>query len=199
MIKQSIYLIFLLLGLVKPVFSSQSYTEVLGVSLPYQLKLEQTNEMLNLNGHSAVNVWGSKAFVAALYTSQNEKKAEMLLVNDEPVAMMFYFVRDDITPQMLSKYLTESILVNNGGWNDKKLDKAKVMELKQAIDRTFNAGDTLGFYYSPQNGVLMIVNGEVHRNWSHGKSFFNMLLRTWIGPYPPTRGFKRAILNFPTN
>lgn len=199
MIKQCITLFFVLLSFAKPVFASESYTEVLGVVLPYQLTLMQTNEKLNLNGHSAVTLWGSKAYVAALYTQENEKKAEMLLVNDEPLAMMFYFVRDDITPQMFSKFLTESILVNNGGWDDKKLDKVRVMELKQAIDRTFNAGDTLGFYYSPQNGVLMIVNGEVHRHWPHAKSFMNMLLRTWIGPYPPTRGFKRAILNFPTN
>ncbi len=195
MIKKSFYLFIFLLSLTKPLFA----LEVLGVDLPYQMTMVQSKEVLTLNGHAVVNLWGTKAYLGALYTPYNEKRAEMLLANDDPLAMMFYFVRDDITPQMLSKSLTESILVNNGGWDDKKLDKARIMELKDAIDRTFNAGDTLGFYYSPDNGVFMMVNGEVHRHWPHAKSFFNMLLRTWIGPYPPSRGFKRAILNFPTN
>ncbi|MGD9591559.1 MAG: chalcone isomerase family protein [Candidatus Berkiella sp.] len=185
--------------IIKPVFAGQSFTDVLGVSLPYQLTLAQTNEQLSLNGHSIATLWGTQAYVAALYTTHNEKRSEMLLVNDDPLAMVYYFVRDDISAKMLSKALIESILVNNGGWDDKKLDKTRMMELKDAIDRTFNAGDTLGFYYSPNNGVLMMINGEVYRHWPHAKSFFNMLLRTWVGPYPPSRGFKRAILNFPTN
>ncbi len=189
----------MLLMLAKMSFANQSYYEVLGVALPYEVVLDQTKEKLGLNGHAVVNLWGGKAFLAALYTPEIEKRAQMLLVNDEPLAMNYYFLRDDISGEMFSKYLIESILVNNGGWDSKKIDKNRLMELKQATDISFNAGDTLTFYYSPKNGVLMLVNGKVLQHWPGAKSFYNMLLRTWVGPYPPSRGFKRAILNFPTN
>ncbi|MBS0286643.1 MAG: chalcone isomerase family protein [Proteobacteria bacterium] len=178
---------------------ADSVTEVLGVSLPYELNIGTPQEKLTLNGHAVATLWGTQAFVGALYTPQNEKRAEMLILNDQPLLMMYYFVRDDISAQMLSQALTEAILINSGGWEDKKLDKARLLELKAAIDRSYNAGDTLGFYYSPTNGVTMIVNGKETKHWPHAKSFYNMLLRTWIGPYPPTRAFKRAILNFPVN
>jgi hypothetical protein len=177
--------------------TSESFVEVLGVSLPYKIDVEKTNEKLYLNGHAIVSLWGSEAYVAALYTPHVEKRPEMLLMNDEPLAMLFYFVQDDISSEMISKMFTEAILVNNGGWDNKRLDRTRIIELKESFKRTLNAGDELAFYYTPQNGVLMQINGEDVAHWPHAKSFFNMLLRMWVGPYPPSRSFKRAILNFP--
>ncbi len=181
-----------------PAYSAESYSMSLGVELPNEVTLKETQEKLSLNGHAVVTMWGQETYVAALYTPHIEKRAEMLILNDEPLAMMFYFVRDDISPQMLSKAFTEAILVNNGGWDNKRLDRTRIMELIGALNKTINAGDVLAFYYSPKNGVLMVLNDEIQHHWPHAKSFFNVLLRMWIGPYPPSRGFKRAILNFPT-
>lgn len=195
MIRKQLALLLCSLSITQFVLAAESFTQVLGVSLPYELQQDK----LTLNGHAVATLWGTQAFVAALYTPQNEKRAEMLILNDQPLAMMYYFVRDDISAQMLSQALTEAILINNGGWENKKLDKTRLLELKEAIDRTYNAGDTLGFYYSPTQGVTMMVNGQAYKHWPHAKSFYNMLLRTWIGPYPPSRAFKKAILNFPVN
>ncbi|MBI2792001.1 MAG: chalcone isomerase family protein [Gammaproteobacteria bacterium] len=199
MIKKAFVITVLLLTIAKTSFAgtNETFAEVLGVSLPYKIDLEKTKEQLYLNGHAVVSMWGSEAYVAALYTSHVEKRAEMLLMNDEPIAMLFYFVQDDITAEMISETFTEAILVNNGGWNNKKLDRTRIIELKEAFKKTLNAGDELAFYYSPQNGVLMQINGHDIAYWPHAKSFFNMLLRMWVGPYPPSRSFKRAILNFP--
>ncbi|MBN9289132.1 MAG: hypothetical protein BGO43_14460 [Gammaproteobacteria bacterium 39-13] len=192
-------IVVLWLGLVTSVFAIEHFVETLGVSLPNQLNLAKTQESVYLNGHAVAQAWGQPAYVAALYTPYIEKRAEMLSVNDEPLAMVFYFIRDDVTADMLRKLFTESILVNNGGWDNQRLDRKRILELQNLLNRTFNAGDVLAFHYSPKNGVLMIVNSEVEHHWPHAKSFFNMLLRMWVGPYPPSRGFKRAILNFPAN
>lgn len=179
------------------IFAVESFVDILGVSLPNQINLEQTHEALYLNGYSVATMWGEKTYVAALYTPHIEKKAEMLIINDEPLAMVFYFIQDDISPDMIKKLFTENILVNNGGWDNKRLDKKRILELQQLFNRTYNAGDILAFHYSPKNGVLMIMNSKVQHHWPHAKTFFNMLLRMWVGPYPPSRQFKRAILNFP--
>ncbi len=195
MINKIIVLLFCLVT--SQALIAKNIKEVLGVSLAYQITLPTSNEKLDLNGHAVVSNWGEQAYVAALYTIKNEKRAEMLLVNDQPMAMLYYFVHDDISAQMLITMLTESISVNNSDSENKQL-VARIVELKQALNRNFNAGDTLAFYYSPNNGLSMMINSEMVQHWPHAKSFFNMLLRTWVGPYPPSRGFKRAILNFPT-
>ncbi|MBS0290386.1 MAG: chalcone isomerase family protein [Proteobacteria bacterium] len=170
---------------------------LLGVSLAQQLVLPQNKEQLSLNGYGAVEMWGEKAYVGALYTQHAEKRAELLLINNDPLAMIFYFVKDDISSQMISKAIIEGIIVNSGGWDKKSLDKSRLLALKEAIEQDFHAGDVLAFYYSPKNGLWMYVNNQEQRHWPHGKSLINMLLRMWIGPHPPTRDFKHAILSFP--
>lgn len=180
-------------------FAKESYIELLGVSLPNQMILENTKEKVILNGYAVFNRWGKQVYVGALYTNVIEKRAEMLLLNDNPMAMVFFFVEDDITHQMLMESFTESIMINNDDLENKRVDMKRLLELKENLIDNLNAGDVLAFQYSPQYGVTMLVNGKIRHHWPYAKNFFNMLLRMWIGQYPVSRNFKRAILNFPTN
>lgn len=172
--------------------------ELLGVKLPDKIVLQDSKESVILNGYAVNTMWGEEIYVAALYTPKIEKKAQMLLLNDQPMAMMFYFVQDDLTPEMLIQAITESIMVNNYENRTKQFDQTRLLELQNQWLMTINAGDILSFQYTPQNGtVSMLLNGQLQYQWTHAKTFFNMLLKTWIGPHPPTREFKRAILDFP--
>lgn len=173
--------------------------ENLGIELPRAVALAQTQDKLKLNGYAVRTLWGEEVYIGALYTLEIEKRTEMLLVNDDPMAMIYYFIKDDVLPNMLKEMFIESILINNSDWASRELDKKRLLELQETLKTTLNAGDILEIQYSPQNGVLLILNGKVLQQWPHAKTFFNMILRTWVGPYPPTRAFKRAILNFPIN
>lgn len=182
----------------KVAFAKESYIDLLGVSLPNQMILENTKEKVILNGYAVCNRWGKEIYVGALYTNAIEKRAEMLLLNDNPMAMVFFFVQDDITHQMLMEAFSESIAINNDDTpQSKQVDKKRLLELQENLIDTLNAGDVLAFQYSPKYGVTMLVNGKVRYHWPYAKNFFNMLLRMWVGPYPVSRNFKRAILNFP--
>lgn len=190
---------FLCLALISTsLVAKESYIDLLGVSLPNQMILENTKEKVFLNGYAVCNRWGKQVYVGALYTNAIEKRAEMLLLNDNPMAMVFFFVEDDITHEMLMEAFTEGIMINNEEAENKRVDKKRLLELKENLLETLNAGDILAFQYSPQYGVTMLVNGKIRHHWPYAKYFFNMLLRMWIGPYPVSRNFKRAILNFPT-
>ncbi|MGE3319808.1 MAG: chalcone isomerase family protein [Candidatus Berkiella sp.] len=178
--------------------AKESYIELLGVSLPNQMILENTKEKVSLNGYAVCRRWGKQVYVGALYTNAIEKRPEMLLLNDKPMAMVFFFVEDDISHSMIMEAFTESIMINNDDAENKRVDKKRLIELQDNLGEMFNAGDILAFQYSPQYGTTMLVNGKVRYYWPYAKNFFNMLLRMWIGPYPVSRNFKRAILNFPT-
>jgi hypothetical protein len=199
MIKKRHLFICLCLLFTESAFPARNFTELLGVPIPMQMNLFQTKEEVLLNGDAVVSTWGQPVYVGALYVPHIEKRAEMLLINDAPMAMIFYIVRDDISAEMMNKLFTEGILINNGGWENQRLDKKRILELQKALDQPFNAGDIIAFHYSPKNGVLMLIDGELKYHWPYAKTFFNMLLRMWIGPYPPTRDFKRAILDFPAS
>lgn len=179
------------------VLAKESYIELLGVSLPNQMILENTKEKVILNGYAVCKRWGKEVYVGALYTHAIEKRSEMLLLNDNPMAMVFFFVEDDITRQMLMDAFMEGITINNDETDNKEVNKKRLMELQESLLDTLNAGDILAFQYSPQYGVTMLVNGKIRHHWPYAKNFFNMLLKMWVGPYPVSRNFKRAILNFP--
>ncbi|HRE32345.1 MAG TPA: chalcone isomerase family protein, partial [Candidatus Berkiella sp.] len=110
------------------------------------------------------NRWGKEIYVGALYTENIEKRPEMLLLNDSPMAMVFFFVEDDISRSMLVEAFAESIMINNVE-NDKNPIDKRLTELQDHLAETLNAGDTLAFQYSPQYGLTMLLNGKICYHW----------------------------------
>jgi hypothetical protein len=176
--------------------AQESFMTILGVPIPNQYVLKESGETLNLNGHAVRKYQGQEMYVAALYTDHIEKKPEMLLINDDPMAMVFFFVQDDVSDREIREIFVEHIVINNKD-HGIFVDKNRLLELTKAIDQTLHAGDILIFQYSPKTGLTLLINDQVKYQWPHAKTFFNMILRMWIGPFPPSRSFKRAILNFP--
>lgn len=175
---------------------AQVTINILGVSLPYKITLPSEKDLLR-NGYAVVNLLGKPGYVGALYTSKHEKNPEAMILDNEAVSMIYYFVQDDVDSEVVVQSLVDGILLNNKELIEKKIEENKIKQLSNLINKPFNAGDMLTFRYSPKKGLTVLRNDEVLVNWPYGKSFFNMLLRTWVGKYPPSRAFKRAVLNFP--
>jgi len=186
--KHCLRLLIIALFISLPVYAAPR--ELWGVLLPPSISLAQTKEQVILNGYAICSAWGEKAYVGALYTEEIEDKVLPLLLNDIPMAMVFYFVQDDISADMLKRMFSEGIFINNTQREEKRLS-----ELQTCFTEDVNAGDVLAFHYSPQQGVLFLLNNKVVMHWPYGKSFFNMILRMWIGDYPPTCTFKQRILD----
>lgn len=168
--------------------------DFLGVLIPKQIQLNQARETVDLQGYSAKLINGEPFYVGAFFTSKPEKQASMLLLSDNSMAMICYIVQDDVNPDIIRRIFTEDILVNNPGWDSEALNKSRLAELQSFFQNTYNAGDILGFEYSSSGELVFTINGTVLKSWPNGRTLFNALLRTWIGPYPPSREFKEAIL-----
>lgn len=179
-------------------FAEEIRNEILGVKLPNSLVLKEAKEKIWLKGYGVESNWGNTkgnaVYVAALYTENIKENAQMLLLNDKASAMFFYFVKDDIASAALRNYFTEAIWVNNKHWNKGIMNNAPIDELQACLKEGVNAGDVLAFYYSPQKGLTLLRNDQETCHWADAKAFYNMLLGIWIGPYPPSRAFKEAIL-----
>jgi hypothetical protein len=168
--------------------------DFLGVLIPKQIQLNQARETVSLQGYAAKLINGEPFYVGAFFSSKPEKRPSMLLLSDSPMAMICYIVQDDVNPDIIRRIFTEEILVNNPGWESETLNKSRLVELQSVFQNTYNAGDILGFEYSSSGELVFTINGGVLKSWPNGRTLFNALLRTWIGPYPPSREFKEAIL-----
>lgn len=175
--------------------ASENSISILGIKLPNKIIMGNSTQALTLNGYALYSAWGEQIYLGALYTEYREHNPNRLLLNDAPMAMAFYFLSDNITPQMLNQLFTEDILVNSRhSKKNPKIEKARLLELQANIIRNFHKGDALLFYCTPTHEVEMRLNHELLFRWPYAKSFFNMLLKMWIGPHPPSRDFKQAIL-----
>jgi hypothetical protein len=199
-LKTVLHATLLILGIAvaQPTLATENFMQKIGVNLSKEMKLKGTNESLVLNGYALYHRWGDDVYLGALYTTKVEKRAKILLLNNEPIAMVFYFLQDDVNPQLLNHIFTESIVNNNPLINKRPYDLQRLLELKGLLNHSFNAGDVLVFAYSPTTQSLAFtVNGVEKYQWKTGKSFMNVLLNIWLGQFPPRHEFKRAILNFP--
>lgn len=169
--------------------------DFLGVDIPKQIELIQPpREKLELQGYSIHLIDTEPFYVGALFTPKPEKKSEMLLLNDMSMAMIYYFVQENLTPEFVKTKFTEELLINNPDWDKNPVNKQRLMELQTLLDREYKVGDTLAFEYSAGDYLTVVVNGSIKGQWENGRSFYNAILRTWIGAYPPSREFKDAIL-----
>lgn len=194
--KKSLSFTFLVMALIccQKNFAATDHVDFLGVLIPKQMVLKQSHDKVNLQGYSANLISGEPVYVGAFFTSKPEKKSSMLLLSDTPMAMVCYIIQDDLTAERFKMIFTEEMLVNNPGWDNETFNKNRLIEFQSIFTGTFNAGDIIAFEYASDGELTITVNGDIAKSWTNGRSLFNAILKTWIGPYPPTRNFKDAIL-----
>lgn len=172
---------------------SQEPIHLLGVNIPRHLTINH-QDTLQLNGYGIGTIEKVPYYVGALYATSQQTTANGLLSADYPLVMRYYFVKDDIDAELLKLMMIESILINNSGWESQEFVQQQLQALQMALADEINAGDVLTFYYSPVQGTFLLLNEKVLHHWPHARNFFNMLLKTWIGDFPPNREFKKGIL-----
>lgn len=168
--------------------------DFLGAKIPKEIILENTQEKTNLQGYAANFVGENPLYVGALFTSKMQKEASMLLLEDLSMAMVFFFLQDDISSEKIVRIFMEELLLNNPGWDDEPLNKERLKELEEIFQKTINSGDKISFEYASNDMLTVCVNGKPLKSWKNSRSLFGALLKIWIGPYPPSRAFKENIL-----
>lgn len=176
------------------VIAATEGVDFLGVYIPKELTLNNTRDKVKLQGYSANSVSGDPLYVGAFFSARIEKTPNMVLLSDIPMVMVCYFVQDDVSSEVLRKQFAEELLVNNPGWDNDPINKNRLIELQNNLQQTLNAGDIIMFEYASNDELTLKINNKVMKVWPNSRSLFNAILRTWIGPYPPTREFKEAIL-----
>lgn len=176
------------------VFPSTTTLNFLGIKIPKEMTLDGTQEKTLLQGYAANFVGENPLYVGAFFTSKIQKEASLLLLEDLSMAMVFFFLQDDVSAEKVVRIFTEELLLNNPGWDQEPLNKDRLKELEAVFQQTINSGDKITFEYSSSDILTVSINGKVEKSWKNSRSLFNALLKIWIGSYPPNRAFKENIL-----
>ncbi len=172
------------------------YAIALFLSLGLSLISSSAYSELSLNGSAIYKDLGKQQFVAGLFVDTVQDNANTIQLEDSPKRMEVRILNNYSKRRWLNLWM-QSISINN--------DRAsfsgsaqEVINIMQAPKSAPQKGDIIEYIYHPKNGTSMRFNGT--QLVSHlPKNVFNILLRTWIGPIPPSTTFKAQLLGIDTD
>ena len=148
---------------------------------------------LDLNGLAEHQELGKKQFIAALYTDTPEKDAKSALTRDERKRMEMRILANTIFPGRLKRMWIEGIAINAGS-AELRQQAQNVTDFSNLLKYRLKAGDLLAFNRTIRRGVVIELN-SIELGAIDDPSFFDLLLRTWIGSVPLSSDFRDSLLS----
>lgn len=149
---------------------------------------------LQLNGVGVRTRFVFKVYAAGLYVPQRAKVASELLAQQGPRRMTIVMLRD-VDAESFSTALTDGLKSNLTDAQfaafQPQVDvlKANLLTIGEA-----KKGDTIFFEFTPPAGTRIVLNGQSKGQAIPGESFYQAVLRVWIGEKPADADLKRGLL-----
>ena len=164
-------------------------------SLVFGLFCPSAYSELSLNGSAIYKDLGKQQFVAGLFVDTIQDSASTIQLEDSPKRMEVRMLNNYSKRRWLNLWM-QSISINNDRESFSG-SAQEVIDIMQAPKSAPQKGDIIEYIYHPTEGTSMRFNGtELVANYP--KNVFNILLRTWIGPIPPSTTFKEQLLGLET-
>lgn len=166
--------------------------EVGGVTLDEQVKVG--NSELKLNGAGIRTKAFFKVYVAALYLGDKKSSTAEVLSATGPKRVTLTMLRE-VSSDQLSQALLDGI--NNNSSSEEKLQLFNQM---LAIGQIFGAyrsikpKDVVTLDWVPGSGTQIFMNGKKLGDTLPEASFYNALLKIWLGDKPADKSLKRQML-----
>ena len=146
---------------------------------------------LQLNGSAIYEDLGKQQFVAALFVEDLSSNANSIQLQQSPKRMEVRIINDYSKRRWLNPWM-QSISINNDRESFSG-SAQEVIDIMRAPRSAPKRGDVIEYLFDPDQGTSVRFNGtELITNYP--PEVFNILLRTWIGPIPPSTAFKDQLL-----
>ena len=146
---------------------------------------------LQLNGSAIYEDLGKQQFVAALFVKDLRSNANSIQLQQSPKRMEVRIINDYSKRRWLNLWM-QSISINNDRESFSG-SAQEVIDIMRAPRSAPKRGDVIEYLFDPDQGTSVRFNGtELITNYP--PEVFNILLRTWIGPIPPSTAFKDQLL-----
>ena len=171
---------------------STASTYLLSFILPFLLILShEVRAELQLNGSAIYHDLGKQQFVAALFVEKLSNNANSIQLEQSPKRMEVRIINDYSKRRWLNLWM-QSISINNDRESFSG-SAQEVIDIMRAPKSAPKIGDVIEYLFDPDQGTSVRFNGtQLISNYP--PEVFNILLRTWIGPIPPSTAFKDQLL-----
>lgn len=145
-----------------------------------------------LNGLAVHSELGQEQFIAAVYSETKATDARTLILSAENKAMEIRILADTLYARRFTRMWIEGIAINSGS-RDLERHAQDLADFSNMMRIKLRAGDILRMDRDKISGTLINING-FPLGTIKDPEFFDLLLRTWLGPVPLSTDFKQALL-----
>lgn len=146
---------------------------------------------LQLNGMAIHTNFGQHQFIAAVYCQNPTTDARQLLLQSGNKAMELRVLAEQLYPRRFKRMWIEGMAINSA---PQELEKhaENMAQFSQMLKVKLRVGDNLRIEKNDAE-LRILVDGHLLGSISD-PSFFDLLLRTWVGPVPLSTSFKNDLL-----
>ncbi len=162
------------------------------VLLVLALSPQNARADLALNGIAMYEHLKEDQYYMSIYAERPSDQPDKLLDNTMRRRMEIHVTMPKLFVHGFVQNLVYSVSTNNSKEQVYK-NAFQVIAFTDSLKGNLVKGDVLIIEYFPGKGTSLTLNA-VELQTFPGEDFFNMLLRTWIGPVPPSSGAKADLL-----
>jgi protein TonB len=146
-----------------------------------------------LNGMALHVQLGEEQFIAALYADTLSSDPRELMLKDEDKAMELRILADNLFARRFQRMWIEGIAIN-AGTSEMQKNAEHLANFSNSLKIRMVRGDILRIErLKADNTTKVYLNSKVIDTIPDAR-FFDLLLRTWLGPVPLSSSFKDALL-----
>jgi periplasmic protein TonB len=152
---------------------------------------------LSLNGMASYEQLRKDYYIGALYLETISQDTGSILNMSGRKRMELRITISKWSRRRFAQQWNQSILINN---DQDALEEFsdQILEFTNIPRKDLEANDRIVIDMDPETGTTVYLNRQKMLT-TPNNAFFDVLLNTWIGPRPPSSGFKSTILTLPTN
>ncbi|MDZ7922980.1 MAG: TonB family protein [Marinagarivorans sp.] len=147
---------------------------------------------LDLNGLAVHEELGEEQFIAGLYLENLSSENKVVLLSEQRKRMEIKILTDKILSRRFNRLWIEGTAIN-GSTDEIKAQAQNLADFSNMLKIKMIKNDTLTIERTFRRGVEVSLNG-VLLGTINNTAFFDLLLRTWIGPVPMSANLKVGIL-----
>jgi hypothetical protein len=158
-----------------------------GVTLPDRIQVAREPLILNGAGVLTATIFGIKVYLAGLYLDARSSDATRIVQSPKRKRLVLYFFRDASRGQIIKAW--------RGGMRRNVVDMRPLedrMNQLAAVTPDLKRGDVLVFDFA--NGAVDVSLARRGHKIIPGADFSRALLAVWLGPRPPDKDLKAALL-----
>lgn len=163
--------------------------ELAGVTMPDSRVIDGTRLTLNGIGLRTYSILGIKIYVAGLYLEHRSSNADTILASPETKVLSIRFLRD-VSAEDAHKSWRNGF-ANNCRPPECSVDQQDVERFIARVPAVHDGDDSLIVF--TEKGARLTINGQLMGDITDPR-FARVLLRTFLGPAPPTARLKRELL-----